>query len=551
MEKDGGGRMSDWMEEYPRPMLRRESFFCLNGAWTLNGQTIQVPFPPQSKLSGWEGDVPEELRYTRRFTLPEGFSRPGERVRLHFGAVDQLAVVLVNGDMVTYHEGGYLPFWADVTDRLVPGENEVVVWAFDHLDKRYPYGKQSLRPGGMWYTPVSGIWQTVWLESVPENCVEGLRVTPSLDSVTIEVDCPVPRCTLTIAGMPPREIPTRRPVVIRLREPHLWTPDDPYLYDFTVTAGGDTVRSYFALRTVGIRGKRILLNGRPVFLHGVLDQGYFPDGLFLPAAPDGYDEDVRRMKELGFNLLRKHIKVEPERFYDACDRLGMLVMQDMVNSGGYHYLTDTVLPNIGLRRRPDTFPRNEKRKAFFERHCRNTVRRVFNHPCVIGYTIFNEGWGQFEADRLYRELKAVDPTRFWDATSGWFAQHESDVDSQHVYFRNKTLRRKDRPLFISECGGYARPVAGHLYKPGAKYGYGTADSEESLTDRIALLCRETLLPSIAGGLCGSVYTQVSDVEEEVNGLYTYDREVCKVNPTRMRLLAEELFQAYEKAASSS
>lgn len=538
--------MRDWSTEYPRPMMRRDSFFCLNGPWKLNGQTVHVPFPPQSPLSGWQSEVPEELRYERRFTLPEGFTRPGERVWLHFGAVDQVAVVVLNGEVIAHHAGGYLPFSADVTSALREGENLLVVRAFDSLDHRYPYGKQSRRPHGMWYTPVSGIWQTVWMESVPDQGITSLRITPALDSVTITVNASMPRCTLTILGMPPREVSTGRPVAIRLREPRLWTPDDPYLYDVTVAAGTDTVHSYFALRTVDLQGKRVRLNGRPMFLHGVLDQGYFPGGWFLPESPEGYDEDILRMKALGFNLLRKHLKIESESFYYACDRLGMLVMQDMVNSGPYHFLTDSVLPVLGLKRRPDHFPWGQERKAFFERHCLDTAARLYNHPCVIGYTLFNEGWGQFDADRLYQRLKAADGTRFWDATSGWFAQKESDVDSRHVYFRLKQLKRGERPLLLSECGGYARPVTEHMPSPNAKYGYGTVQTEAELTARVEKLYRQMVLPAQREGLCGCVYTQLSDVENEINGLYTFDRAVCKVDAQRMTALAQELFDAFRK-----
>ncbi len=537
-----------WMNEYPRPQLRRESFLSLNGPWLVNGQEINVPFAPQATLSGWQGPVPDELRYERRVTLPEGFQGPGERVWLHFGAVDQMAAVWVNGRPVAHHEGGYLPFSVDVTDALKSGENLITVDVTDTLDRTYPYGKQSRKPHGMWYTPVSGIWQTVWMEAVPVRRIEALKITPGLDSVTLTVICDEPECTVQIQDGEPLRIHTHQPATIPVANPHLWSPEDPYLYDFTVKTVDDCVQSYFALRTVEVKQGRILLNDKPIFLNGVLDQGYFADGLFLPSEPSGYEDDVRRMKALGFNLLRKHIKVEPEAFYYACDRLGMLVMQDMVNNGGYNFLLDTALPTIGLKKRSDRIPGQRKRKAFFRQHSLETVAHVYNHPCIVAYTIFNEGWGQFDADDMYTILRHADPTRIWDATSGWFHQHLSDVESLHVYFRNARLKASgDRPVLLSECGGYARAVEGHLFKLDAKYGYGEANTEETLTDKIALMYEEMVLPSIPEGLCGVVYTQVSDVEEEINGLYTYDRQVCKVNPHRMR----EILNSAVKALADS
>jgi len=521
--------MNDWMNEYPRPQLRRESFFSLNGVWQVNGQNIRVPYPPQSKLSGWIGDVPDTLDYSRVFTLPSGFAAPAFRVLLHFGAVDQTAKVFVNGHAVARHEGGYLPFFADVTDALKPGENTLTVQAVDTLSRDYPYGKQSKQRGGMWYTPVSGIWQSVWMEAVPERPIERLTILPDLTGITLTVDCDEPLCRVEIPGLPARSIETRRPVRIDINDPVLWTPDNPHLYPLVVCTDADRVESYFALRMVETklhgRFPRVFLNGQPLFLNGVLDQGYFTDGLFLPTSPEGYDEDVLRMKELGVNLLRKHVKIEPETFYYACDRLGMLVMQDMVNTGGYNYLLDTVLPTIGFQRRSDgcAHPDKDAAKSFFTRHSLETVSHLFNHPSIISWCIFNEGWGQFNANEHYELIRHADPTRLIDSTSGWFCQTRSDFDSRHVYFRNKLLKRKDFPLLLSECGGYARPIEGHMFNPQAQYGYGAADSEEALTAKIELMWKEMVLPSVSHGLCGVIYTQLSDVEDEINGLYTFDR----------------------------
>ena len=543
--------MNAWQAYYPRPQMRRESFLSLcTPGWTLEGQPINVPFAPQSPLSGYEGPVGERLHYERRFTLPEGFRREDERVILHLGAVDQLAGVKVNGVQVAFHEGGYLPFEADVTDALQPGDNLLEVDAVDRLDRDIPYGKQSRTPGGMWYTPVSGIWQSVWLEAVPVKHIRSLRITPDLTGIDLEVDSDAPHCDVTVrlgaevvaraswslTGKPRRiEIPAK--------SRRLWSPQSPTLYDVVIRAGQDEVSSYFALRTVEIRPdksgvQRVCLNGQPIFLNGVLDQGYFPEGIYLPETPMEYERDVLRMKKLGFNMLSKHIKVEPECFYHACDRLGMLVMQDMVSGGPYSWLMDTALPTVGFKRTIH-LPLSQRYKTCFERQARETVAHLYNHPCIIAYTIFNEGWGQFEPERLYRSLKSADPTRFWDVASGWFEPKETDVDSRHIYFRNKRLRPGKRPMLLSECGGYARAIPEHLWKQEASYGYGKTDTEEQLTAAIALMYGEMVTPAIPLGLCGVVYTQLSDVEEEINGLYTYDRQVCKVDADKMRLIMQE------------
>ena len=546
---------SGWDRYYPRPQLRRDSFFPLNEGWTLDGRPIQIPWPPQAPLSGWEGDVGDVLRYETAFTLPDGFARPGYRVVLHFGAVDQVAEVRLNGAAVTRHEGGYLPFSADITDALRPGGNRLEVKAVDTLSHDYPYGKQHRRPHGMWYTPVSGIWQSVWLEAVPDKgAVRSVRVTPDLTGVTVEVDAGGEAYNLAVPlgdGKLLTAAGGKGPLRLDIPEPHLWTPDDPYLYSMTVATATDQVESYFALRTVTTREigghTRLCLNGEPIFLHGVLDQGYFRDGLFLPEGPEEYERDVLRMKGLGFNTLRKHIKVEPEAFYYACDRLGMLVVQDMVNSGEYRYVRDTVLPTLGYKKRNDLGRGgSEKRRAFFERHCLDTIAHLRNHPCIVGWTIFNEGWGQYDSDRIYRLLKPADPTRFFISTSGWFAQNEGDVQSEHVYFSSRVLEgtRPGKFLFLSECGGFSRRVEGHVTRERKNYGYGEqAVSEGELTGRIQALYDDMVLPSIPRGLCGCVYTQLSDVEGETNGLYTYDRAVRKVDNRALKDIARRVGEA--------
>ncbi len=553
---------NSWDRTYPRPQLRRDSFFPLDQGWTLNGRPIRVPWPPQAPLSGWTGEVGDVLRYKTAFTLPEGFAAPGFRVLLHFGAVDQVAEAWVNGKTVVRHEGGYLPFSADITAALLPGENRLEVKAVDTLSRDYPYGKQHKRPHGMWYTPVSGIWQPVWLEAVPERgAVSALRITPDLTGIDVEVEAGGAEFTVSVPLGEGRYVTARGvegSVRLELPHPHLWSPEDPYLYELTATTETDRVESYFALRTVTTReisGRpRLCLNGKPVFLHGVLDQGYFEDGLFLPAEPEEYERDILRMKELGFNTLRKHVKIEPEAFYHACDRLGMLVLQDMVNSGGYGYLRDTVIPNFVSRRRSDLGGGgSEKRKAFFERHCLDTVAHLQNHPCIVGWTIFNEGWGQYDSDRICRLLKGADPARFFVSASGWFAQEEGDVESEHIYFSSRVLEgtRPGKFLLLSECGGFPLRVEGHTARNRKSYGYGgQAHTPGELTGRVQGLYDGMVLPSVPKGLCGCIYTQLSDVEGENNGLYTYDRQVRKVSAGAMLDVARRLEAALAEAVKN-
>ena len=552
----------NWEACCPRPQLRRASFLPLSDGWTLEGRPIRVPWPPQAALSGYSGRVGDVLHYETHFTLPEDFLPPKHRLLLHFGAVDQAAEVWLNGVPAVRHEGGYLPFSADITAALLPGENRLEVKAVDTLSRDYPYGKQHKRPHGMWYTPVSGIWQPVWLEAVPERgAVSALRITPDLTGIDVEVEAGGAEFTVSVPLGEGRYVTARGvegSVRLELPHPHLWSPEDPHLYELTATTETDRVESYFALRTVTTReisGRpRLCLNGKPVFLHGVLDQGYFEDGLFLPAEPEEYERDILRMKELGFNTLRKHVKIEPEAFYHACDRLGMLVLQDMVNSGGYGYLRDTVIPNFVSRRRSDLGGGgSEKRKAFFERHCLDTVAHLQNHPCIVGWTIFNEGWGQYDSDRICRLLKGADPARFFVSASGWFAQEEGDVESEHIYFSSRVLEgtRPGKFLLLSECGGFPLRVEGHTARNRKSYGYGgQAHTPGELTGRVQGLYDGMVLPSVPKGLCGCIYTQLSDVEGENNGLYTYDRQVRKVSAGAMLDVARRLEAALAEAVKN-
>lgn len=310
------------------------------------------------------------------------------------------------------------------------------------------------------------------------------------------------------------------------------------MYHFTVQTGEDRVQSYFALRTLEIKDvdgyPRICLNGKPYFFHGLLDQGYWQDGIFTPNSPAAYEQDILFAKKLGFNMLRKHIKIEPQLFYYACDRLGMVVFQDMVNNGAYSFLRDTALPTVGLKWLPDRWlHRNKRSRAAFEQAMVETVEILYNHPCICYWTIFNEGWGQFCAATMYKRLKTLDDSRVIDTASGWFSGVDSDVDSRHVYFRKVRLKAGKKPLVLSEFGGYSYQVEGHVFNPKKEYGYGKCTSREEFVQALRKVYLEEVAPLIEKGLCAAVYTQISDVEDEVNGLVTYDRQVEKVKPEEL------------------
>ena len=540
---------------HPHPQMKREDWLNLNGAWDFSVDyekkgSIRVPFCPESKLSGIgahfdEGSI---LCYTRNFRLPEGWDKG--RVILHIGAADQRADVFVNGKPAGTHKGGYEAFSFDITGFLKE-ENTLQVCCFDDLqDQSYPYGKQTLNRGGMWYTPVSGIWQSVWLEHVPEAYIEKLHIENRGYSVTISIE-PALGGSVHVAGVGRFGLENGS-VTITPEDPHLWSPEEPYLYNFTVEAGADKVESYFAIRSLEVKKignyPRLCLNGKPYFFHGLLDQGYWPDGLFTPAAPECYADDILMMKKLGFNTLRKHIKVESEEFYYQCDKLGMIVFQDMVNNSDYNFLRDTALPTIGIQTLDDRKLHADEvgRRRFLE-GMEATVKQLKNHPCICYWTIFNEGWGQFDSDNVYDQFKKLDDTRFIDSTSGWFRRKKTDVDSRHVYFRKVKLAGDGiKPLVLSEFGGKTFKVEGHVFNPDKTYGYGGCDSLETLNEAVAKLYLEEVLPCIRKGLCAAIYTQVSDVEDEINGLVTYDRKVEKLNPETMLPIATALQQAVEE-----
>ena len=551
--------------EYPRPHLRRDSFFCLNGEWELSvksdgeelyGGAVTVPFAPESVLSGVNMTFSDdaEFYYRKEFSLPEGFAQG--RIILHFGAVDQVATVTLNGKSIGTHVGGYESFSFDVTESICE-LNVLEVRAFDELDEQIlPYGKQKHKRGGMWYTPVSGIWQTVWLESVPENYIKEIKIKTDVRGADVELisdselcgECTVEGKTFKLENGRAR---------IDIDDPVFWSPENPHLYDVKIKAGEDEIGTYFAIRTLEIKkinGKnRLCLNGRPYFFHGLLDQGYFSDGIFLPATPCGFEEDILLAKRLGFNMLRKHIKVEPELFYYYCDKLGMVVFQDMVNNSDYSFFRDTALPTVGIKRLSDKRMHKDKRsREAFLRCMESTVKRVSFHPSVCYYTIFNEGWGQFSHAAAYEFLRELDDSRFIDSVSGWFMplsnkNFVSDVESLHVYFKPVKIKsaKSDKPIVLSEFGGYSYKVDGHCFNLTENYGYRTYRDGESFAEGLLELYRGEVIPLVKEGLCAAVYTQLSDVEDETNGLITYDRRVVKVCEEQMQTIAKELDNEYK------
>ena len=536
------------LPEYPRPQLQRDSYLNLNGVWryaitasaappeTWDGD-ILVPFSPECVLSGVERVLApgEYLWYSRSFTLPEGFSRG--RVLLNFGAVDQTATVYLNGQELLTHVGGYLPFTVELTAALA-AENQLAVRVRDDTDEDWhTRGKQKRKRGGIWYTAQSGIWQTVWLESVPAAYIKRLAITPVYDGGLVEIGAEVAGKTRPVAHFGGADYPLPARIPVPDFEP--WSPENPRLYDFTVTCGDDEVKSYFAMRKFSVEAddagvRRLCLNGRPYFHNGLLDQGYWPDGLYTAPSDEAMIYDIELARRMGFNMLRKHIKVEPARWYYHCDRLGMLVWQDMPCGGGVYSPPVVSAPLVTGRHLRDNayflFGRGEKAgREEFERELRDMVTALYNCPCIALWVPFNEGWGQFDAARLYDVVRGIDDTRPVDHASGWHDQHVGEVQSLHVYFKKYVFKpdRLGRAVLLSEFGGYNHRVGGHCFGD-RDFGYKKFESPLALESALRELYADQIVPARRQGLSAAVYTQLTDVEDELNGLVTYDRKVVKV-----------------------
>ena len=571
------------LAEYPRPAMRRDSCEILNGPWqyaiTQTAEypaawqgSILVPYSPEAPASGVGRTLQpgQWLHYHRLFAPPAG---EGGRVLLHFGAVDYACAVQINGHLAGGHRGGYWPFTLDITDLLNgTGRNSLWVAVQDPTGHgTQARGKQTLKPGGMFYPAQSGIWQTVWLERVPDNYIQTLTVTPDYDArtVTVRVHTAKPGGAVNLWAMVRAggvtiaedwgsdEADQDGEVTLNIPEEHFfpWSPDTPFLYDLTVgtnqgeEAEFDTVHSYFALRKWSCAPDahgvlRFCLNDKPILLNGLLDQGYWPEGLYTPPSDAAVERELSEVKALGFNLLRKHAKIEPQRWYYHCDRLGLIVWQDIVNGGSAYnlwfvtYLTNVLQPL--LRRFPDgkaAYSLLSRAKPAgreeYAHELADTVQALRCHPCIACWVPFNEGWGQFDAGKAVQALRALDGTRLVDEASGWFDQGGGDVHSLHNYFYPLRIRPQKRTVALSEYGGIAWPMPGHE-PPRKTYGYGTAKDRQELTARYKKLQLKTVLPQLEKGLSALVYTQLTDVEDEVNGLFTYDRAAVKPDANAVR-----------------
>lgn len=582
------------LEEYPRPLLMREDYQILNGWWdyafTIDYKQPQqyegrilVPFSPETALSGVGRQLkPDEyLWYRRNFDLPGWDREKGQnRILLHFGAVDQSCEVRINGHKAKRHTGGYLPFEVDISRYAQESANELIVAVKDLSDTSYhSKGKQKLNAGGMFYTAQSGIWQTVWLEKVPETYIKEIKTVPDIEKKIIRIKVSSSYSTDKknvdkLSRNLPIEIKIRKPglypdpvvkpsqistedmletavlavsdkwIEIPIESISLWNCETPYLYYFEVKLGDDRAISYFAMRKFSLETKvheeflRICLNGEVQFQNGVLDQGYWPESLYTPPSDAAMIFDIQEMKKTGFNMVRKHLKIEPQRWYYHCDRLGIVVWQDMVNGGSYykHWFVTYGATLLSWLRIPmrDVYPRLLSREAKagrleFIREMKETIRLLGNHPSIAAWVIFNEGWGQFQTEDMTRIVRRLDPNRLIDQASGWFDQGGGDFSSLHNYFFKLFIRpERERASVLSEFGGYSYREPGHCAKE-KLYGYGICKNKKDLEKRFLERWSgvRNLIPQ---GLSASIYTQWTDVEEEVNGVFTYDREVRKIEP---------------------
>ena len=574
-------------QEYPRPQLQREHFQMLHGEWDYaivpqsedycfeSQGKILVPFSPEAYLSGVGRQLqPDEYLWYQRtltFTKEECQRKEKkERCILHFDAVDQQAIIYVNDIEVAKHYGGYLPFEVDITEYVSDAPCTLQVRVQDDSDTSYhARGKQTLKRGGMFYTAQSGIWQSVWYEWVPENYVKKMKVTPDYDeaSVTIILESDTSLKEVSIAldgttnGKSKNVEKTEDTVVCKVSEKQTkkgwqttlilqfeggvfepWSPEEPKLYYFTIKADGDEIRSYFAMRSFTIEKDkkgipRFCLNHKSYFLNGLLDQGYWPDGLMTAPCDEAFVYDIELAKKTGFNMIRKHIKIEPLRWYYHCDRLGMIVWQDMVNGGTTYNMLwacymPTGLPFLGRVIKDNLYGifarKSEEGRRLWEEECKATVEHLYNVPSISTWVPFNEAWGQFDAARVAEDVKTQDPTRTVDHASGWFDQKAGDFNSVHNYFRKLKVEKDEKRAFvISEYGGYACHIAGHSSVERV-FGYKKFDTLKDVSKAYHELYEKQVLALVEKGLSGVVYTQLSDIEEEVNGLVTYDRKVVKI-----------------------
>ena len=551
--------------EHPLPQAMRESWLCLNGSWSLqkcapDGKVLYdgavlVPFSPETLCSGVEEGFSlgagESLIYRRTVEIDDSLMR-GVTL-LHFGAVDSECRVYCNGVCVGAHRGGFTAFSMDVSEVLRLGENEIRVECTDEATRNGgARGKQSDKRGGIWYTAQSGIWQTVWLESMPKTHIRGLRITPNAieKNVLIESDSFGEEQEIVVFDGNTEILRARYTKSVCLSYDFaLWSPECPKLYDVIVTnESGDCLRSYFGVRSFGTAkdkaGRaRLTLNGKPYFFNGLLDQGYWSDGMLTYPSEQAILDELQLLKDMGFNTLRKHIKIEPMRWYYHCDRLGLVVWQDFVNGGGdYKFTHVAAFPFLGFHHRDNDyryFAREDAQaREEFAHAVDETLEQLYNCTCIGVWVPFNEGWGQFDSAYFTEYVRKKDPTRIIDSVSGWHDQGvgKTDLKSLHTYYTPLRVPKDPRPVVLSEFGGYSMKTDGHVFDEDKEFGYKKFRTQEELVAALRVLYLEKLLPLIRQGLCGCIYTQVSDVEEEINGLVTYDRAVIKVPVSEMRAI---------------
>ncbi len=566
------------LAEYPRPQFERKDWICLNGEYdyAITGDTadapkkydgkILVPFSVESELSGvGKALLPEQrLWYRRKFTVGKEFS--GKEALLHFGAVDWQCSVWVNGKLVGEHTGGYNPFTFNITDVITEGENELVVKVFDPTDAGHQQrGKQILVTKGFWYTATSGIWQTVWLEPVNRCRIDSLRLVPDIDEGVIRINI---KRTCKCGGKLYAKVLEGDKVVfdseiadkaaIPVPDARLWSPEDPFLYTLLLTLDcngeKDEVSSYFGMRKFSIVKDsagipRLGLNNKPYFQRGLLDQGYWPESQLTPPTDEAMIFDIEKMKELGYNMLRKHIKEEPLRWYYHCDRLGMLVWQDMISGGQYiGNVLAGVLPNINIHVKDSKYKSFKRDKPEWRQEFKDElfgmIDNLYNCVSICCWVPFNEGWGQFDAKEIGTAIKNYDPSRFVDHASGWHDQGGPEFKSIHKYIlpvHAPTARRTaGRPIVLSEYGGYSWNIVEHAWNPKRSFGYIMFKNSEKLSAAYKRLHESQVIPLINKGLCATVYTQVSDVEFEVNGIYSYDRKILKLDADTVRAVNAKL-----------
>ena len=558
------------LQEYPRPQLVRDNYTILNGiyryAFTKSSRMpehydgeILVPFSPETALSGVGRQLqPKEfLWYERSFPLEQ--IPKDKRLILHFGACDERCRVYVNGAQAGFHSGGYQAFSFDVTPYINVGENKLQICVRDLSDTSYHgRGKQMLKNGGMFYTAQSGIWQTVWYEWVPDTYVQRLHITPHYDEDSVEIELFTNEregvasqpCKVVIYEdeLPVSELSVNsgHKLILPIPNKKSWSPVSPFLYQMTITYGEDEIRSYFGMRHFSVEkdknGRpRLCLNHVPYFQNGILDQGYWPESLLTPVSEEAMIQDIQAAKRLGFNMIRKHCKIEPMRWYYHCDRLGMLVWQDMINGGeSYNLVKTTYIPTVikGMQKLKDSHysfnaRRNPKGRREWKKECLETVEQLYNCTCICTWVLFNEGWGQFDAQENTQMVLEKDNTRIIDAHSGWFDQNAGDVRSVHTYFFELSVERGfKKPFVISEYGGLAYGIKEHSYSEDI-YGYANYGNARDFKKAYKTMMRK-IQKLQREGLSAAVYTQLTDVEEEVNGLLTYDRRISKLEAMNLR-----------------